>query len=142
MLSEDLRIRRFTPPAQRLLNLIASDVGRPISDINPRFDQPDLGKLALEVIDALSPKTLEVRDPEGHSYSLRLRPYKTGDNRVAGAVLVCVDITELRNHLAQERRLSTVVRDSNDAITVHDLDGRILAWNARAERLYGYTEAQ
>jgi two-component system CheB/CheR fusion protein len=142
MLSEDLRIRRFTPPAQRLLNLIASDVGRPISDIKPRFDLPDLGKLALEVIDALSPKTLEVRDPEGHSYSLRLRPYKTGDNRVAGAVLVCVDITELRNHLAQERRLSTVVRDSNDAITVHDLDGRILAWNARAERLYGYTEAQ
>jgi two-component system CheB/CheR fusion protein len=142
MLSEELRIRHFTPQAQRLLNLVATDVGRPVSDIKPKFDLPDLGKLALEVIDTISPRTVEVRDPEGHSYSLRLRPYKTADNRIAGAVVVCVDITALRNHLAQERRLSTVVRDSNDAVTVHDLDGRILAWNARAEQLYGYTEAQ
>jgi two-component system CheB/CheR fusion protein len=53
-------------------------------------------------------------------------------------VLVCVDVTEL----AQERRLATVVRDSNDAVTVQDLDGRILAWNPRAQQLYGYTEAE
>jgi two-component system CheB/CheR fusion protein len=141
ILSEDLRIRRFTPPAQRLLNLIASDVGRPISDIKPKLDLPDLGKLALEVIDALSPKTVEVGDSEGHCYSLRLRPYKTVDNRVAGAVLVCIDITEAKD-LEQDRLLATVVRHSNDAITVQDLDGRILAWNPRAQQLYGYTEAE
>jgi two-component system CheB/CheR fusion protein len=141
MLSEDLRIRRFTPPAQQLLNLIASDVGRPISDIKPKLDLPDLGKLTLEVIDTLSPKTVEIRDSEGRCYSLRLRPYKTLDNRVAGAVLVCIDITEAKN-LEQERRLSAVVRDSNDAVTVQDLDGRILAWNPRAQQLYGYTEAE
>jgi two-component system CheB/CheR fusion protein len=141
MLSEDLCIRRFTSPAQRLMNLIASDVGRPISDIKPKFDLPDLGKLALEVIDALSPKTVEVGDSEGHCYSLRLRPYKTVDNRVAGAVLVCIDITEAKD-LEQERLLATVVRHANDAITVQDLDGRILAWNPRAQQLYGYTEAE
>jgi two-component system CheB/CheR fusion protein len=141
MLSEDLRIRRFTPSAQRLLNLIASDVGRPVSDIKPKFDVPDLSKLALEVIDALSPKAVEVRDPQGHCYSLRLRPYKTVENRVAGAVVVCIDITDAKD-LEQERRLSTVVRDANDAITVQDLNGRILAWNPRAQQLYGYTEAE
>jgi two-component system CheB/CheR fusion protein len=141
MLGEDLRIRHFTPPAKRLLNLIASDVGRPISDITPRFDLPDLGTLTLEVIDTISPRTVEVRDPEGHWFSLRLRPYKTLDKRIAGAVLVSIDITEAKS-LAQERLLAAVVRDSRDAIMVQDLDGGILAWNPRAEQLYGYTEAE
>ncbi len=141
MLGEDLRIRHFTRPAQRLLNLIASDVGRPISDIKPKFDLPDLGRLALEVIDTISPRTMEVSDPAGHTYSLRMRPYKTVDNRIAGAVVVCVDITEGKA-LEYERRLATVVRDSNDAVTAQGLDGHIQAWNPRAAQMYGYMEAE
>ena len=60
MVSRDLRIRRFTPPAERLLNLIATDLGRPIGDIRPNFDFPDL--------DAASPRssmTLIAAGPRG-----------------------------------------------------------------------------
>jgi len=43
---------------------------------------------------------------------------------------------------ADSRRLAVVVRDSNDAITVQDLQGNIMAWNKGAEKMYGYTEAE
>ncbi len=40
------------------------------------------------------------------------------------------------------RRMATVIQDSNDAITIQDLDGRILAWNRGAEKIYGYSESE
>jgi two-component system CheB/CheR fusion protein len=133
MLDNDFNIRQFTPVAKTLLNLIDTDVGRPFSDIRPNLNIPDLDRLILKVIDTMTLKSLEVQDPRGHWYTLYIRPYKTVDNRVAGAVLVFVEMTQL---------LATVVRDSNDAITVQDFDGRILAWNRSAEALYGYTETE
>ena len=62
MLGRDLRIRRFTPAAQKLFKLIASDVGRAISDIKADIEVPDLEKLVREVIDNLCVKELELRD--------------------------------------------------------------------------------
>jgi two-component system CheB/CheR fusion protein len=51
MIAQDLRIRRFTPMAERVLNLIPTDIGRPISDIKPNIDCPDLEKLIAEAVD-------------------------------------------------------------------------------------------
>ena len=91
MLSNDLRIRRFTPVSQRALNLIPSDVGRPISDINLNLELPRLERLLAEVIETLTPKVLEVKDLSGRSHSLRIRPYRTEDNKIEGVVMVLVD---------------------------------------------------
>jgi two-component system CheB/CheR fusion protein len=91
MLSNDLRIRRFTPVSQRALNLIPSDVGRPISDINLNLELPRLDRLLAEVIETLTPKVLEVKDLSGRSHSLRIRPYRTEDNKIEGVVMVLVD---------------------------------------------------
>jgi diguanylate cyclase (GGDEF)-like protein/PAS domain S-box-containing protein len=59
------------------------------------------------------------------------------------------DITErnkaeiaLKEKLEAQRRFATVVSDSNDAIILHDFDGKILAWNSGAKETYGYTEAE
>jgi two-component system CheB/CheR fusion protein len=101
MLSNDLTIRRFTPLAQKLFNLIPSDVGRRISDINPNIELPDLRELVAEVIDSLNVKEIEVRDREGHWYSLRIRPYRTAENRIDGAIIVLVDIGEVRQGLEE-----------------------------------------
>jgi signal transduction histidine kinase len=96
MLSNDLRIRRFTPVSQRALNLIPTDVGRPISDINLNLDLPRLDRLLAEVIETLTPKVMEVKDLSGHLHSLRLRPYRTEDNKIEGVVMVLVDHDLLR----------------------------------------------
>jgi len=94
ILSEDLRIRRFTPKAKTLLNLIDTDIDRPIGHIRPNVNVPDLEKRALEVIDTMSPQFLEVQDNQGRWYELRIRPYKTMGHRIQGVVAVFIDITE------------------------------------------------
>ncbi len=92
MVGNDLRIRRFTPVSQRLLNLIPTDVGRPISDINLNLHLPNADRLIAEVVESLTPKTMEVKDLSGHQYSLRIRPYRTEENKIDGAVIVLVDM--------------------------------------------------
>lgn len=99
MLGGDLRIRRFTPGAQRVANVIASDVGRPITDIKLRIDVPDLSELVAEVIDTVSMIEREIIDEEGRWYSLRIRPYKTRDNKIDGAVVTLLDIDDLKRSL-------------------------------------------
>ena len=63
MVGRDLRIRRFTPLAEKVFNLIPTDVGRPISDIKPRIVVPELGRAIRDVVQTLAPADLEVRDP-------------------------------------------------------------------------------
>jgi two-component system, chemotaxis family, CheB/CheR fusion protein len=92
ILDSKLRIRRFTGMAEQMFGLIPGDLGRPITDINLQLDVPDLSKLVLEVIDHLSARELEVKDRSGHWWSASIRPYKTIDNRIEGAIIAFVDI--------------------------------------------------
>jgi len=91
MLGGDLRIRRVTPQAEKLLGLIPTDVGRVITSIRPNIDVPDLEQMIAEVIKTVTVQEREVRDREGHWYSLRILPYKT-ESMTEGAVLTLVDI--------------------------------------------------
>ena len=118
IVENDLRIRRFTPAAQAVFNLIPADVGRPLGDIQPKVNVPDLTQLILEVIDTLDTREREVQDREGHWYSLRIRPYKTLDNKIQGAVVALVDIDAAR----RSATLTEEARDFADAIveTVRD----------------------
>jgi two-component system CheB/CheR fusion protein len=96
MLSNELYIRHFTPPTQRLMNLRAPDIGRPFSDIRLNLNTEDLTPLFSEVLDTLAPREIEVQDHEGKWYLLRVRPYRTTDNKIEGVVVVLVDIDQLR----------------------------------------------
>ena len=96
MLDADLRIRRFNPGAQRTLNLIPNDVGRTITDLKMTLQLDNLEQLITDVIDKLAVKELDVQDRVGHWYSLRIRPCRTTENKIEGAVLVLVDIDELK----------------------------------------------
>ncbi len=97
----DLRIRRFSPAAEKLLKLITADVGRPIEDLKLPLVTPDLEERLADVIETVSSQDLEVLDRKCRWYWLRLRPYKTLDNMIDGAVLVLVDIEEQKR--AQEK---------------------------------------
>jgi two-component system, chemotaxis family, CheB/CheR fusion protein len=96
MLTNDLRIRRFTPMAQKLFNFIATDTGRPLSDIRTNLNIPELDALILEVLETLTVKELEVQTQTGYWYTLRIRPYRTTENQIDGVVLVLLDIDALK----------------------------------------------
>jgi two-component system CheB/CheR fusion protein len=101
MVDRNLRIRRFTPVAQRMLKLIPADVGRSITDLRPDVEVPELEALISGVINSLTSKDVEVQDRGGHWYSLQIRPYETADNKITGAVLILFDINAAK--LAAER---------------------------------------
>jgi two-component system CheB/CheR fusion protein len=92
MVDNNLTIRRATPTARDAFNITDTDVGRRITELKPNIDVPDVERLLHEVIDTLSVREREVRDKQGSRYSLRIRPYRTADNRIDGAVLTLVDI--------------------------------------------------
>jgi len=91
IVSADLRIRRFTPMAEKVLNLIPADLDRAIGHINPNIDCPNLDQLIAESIDNVSVLEREVRDRQGRWLTMRIRPYKDIDNRIDGAVLALFD---------------------------------------------------
>ena len=92
IVSRDLRIRRFTPMAEKLFNLIPGDIGRPFSQITPQIDCANLSQLVAETIESVTPAERTVQDKEGKTFVLRIRPYKSPDNRIDGAVLALFDV--------------------------------------------------
>ena len=142
MLGSDLRIRRFTPMAEKLLNLIATDVGRPISDIKLGVGVPDLEPMLVEVMEAVTVKEVEVRDKQGHWHVLRMRPYRTQDNRIDGAVLVLIDVDVIKRSQDTLRRQNTLLDQVNEAIFMWQLEGGIVYWNRGAQETYGFTHEQ
>ncbi|HTY47402.1 MAG TPA: chemotaxis protein CheB [Methanomassiliicoccales archaeon] len=87
-----LRIKRFTPQVERVINLIGADIGRPIKDIVINLEYDDLVKDAAEVLDRLSTKEREVQTKEGHWFTVKLLPYRTVDNVIEGVVITFQDI--------------------------------------------------
>jgi len=140
MLEGDLRIRRFTPTAAPLFNLIASDIGRPLGNINHQLRIDDLEVRIRHVIDTLDQTSQEVQDQEGRWYDLRIRPYRTLDNRIDGAVVVLVDIDTLKRQaeaLALARDYAdAIVQTLREALVVLDANLRVVTANNQFYRLF------
>ena len=109
ILARDLTIRRFTPRAARLMQLIPSDVGRPIQDLRAHLLVPDLVRVAGEVMATMTAHEGDVEDPQGRWMRLQMRPYRTQDGRVDGVILSFVDIDVLKHEVqsAEEARAYT-----------------------------------
>ena len=90
-----LRILRFTPAVTQVINLILTDVGRPVGHIVSNLVGYDrLVADVQAVLDTLVPKEVEVQTKAGAWYLMRIRPYRTLENVIEGAVITFVDITE------------------------------------------------
>jgi two-component system, NarL family, sensor kinase len=163
MVGHDLRIRHYTPQAEKVLNLASGDMGRSIADIQLNINLPDVHEQILETIDTMRARHLEIQNQEGRWYSLRIHPYETGENKIAGAILALVDIhpfkaqmadlsaaVELfRAEIADQRRTLEELRSfkfisdhASDAHGLIDRDGRLLYVNQRACEQLGYSEAE
>lgn len=91
MLAPDGTIRRFTPQAQKSLGLIPADVGRPFLNINPLVQIPNLQQMVLQVMANAQMIEKEVTVREGHSYQLRILPYRTAEGKHEGVVITLVE---------------------------------------------------
>ena len=116
MLSRDLKIRRYTPMATKVLNVIPSDVGRPISDINLNIKAADLENLVSEAMESMAARESEVQDRNGRWYSLHVQPFRTLENRIDGAVLILIDIDDFRRNLETARAARDFVQNIVDAL--------------------------
>lgn len=123
LIGPDMLVRRFTPEAERLLDLVPSDLGRPLSRVRSGHMQlPDLEPLVGEVLETVSNREVEVRDKRGNRYLARLRPYRTRDNRVDGVVLILVDVEVLQRANELTENIIATVREP---LLVLDTDLRV-----------------
>ena len=102
-----LRLQRFTPAATKIVNLIQTDVGRPVNHIVSNLVNYDgLAQDIRQVLNTLIPREAEVQTQKGEWYLMRILPYRTLENVIEGAVMTFVDVTQLKQMEQQIRRLS------------------------------------
>jgi two-component system, chemotaxis family, CheB/CheR fusion protein len=136
MLGQDLRIRRFTAEAGKILNLMPDDAGRAIFQLRLNVDIPDLKLLLTEVIDTVCIKEREVQDKNGHWYALQIRPYKTLENRIEGAVMLLIDVDALKRAREYAENIVATLREP---LIVLDANLRVRSANQSFYRVFGGT---
>src|SRR5262249_47634364 len=102
-LDAGLRIKRLTDRATELFSITSSDEGRPIGDFTHQLEYGDLINDCRKVLSDLAPIRREIHSRRNLWYDMRIRPYRTVDNKIDGVVITFVDITE-RLHTEQALR--------------------------------------
>jgi len=124
MVGNDLRIRRFTPPAQKLLNLIPADIGRRLHEIRPNLDAEDIESSVQATIETATVHEREVREKDGGWFLMRVRPYKTWDSKIDGAVISFQDIDEIKRRMNESRNyVDILIENAREPILI--LDGQM-----------------
>ena len=145
-LNRDLRVMRYTAPAVALFNLIPSDIGRPLADLNQRINYPELSLDAERVLDQLVPVEREVSDPEHRWFMARLLPYRSLDDRIGGVVLTFIEITERKEAeealRRSEARLSAIFTRAAVGLAEISLEGQFERVNAELCRMLGRPSQQ
>jgi|GEM_PF-632140 len=137
----DLRVRRFTAAAGKQMNLLTSDIGRPIGDLKVPVEVSDLEGLIGEVIDAVQVREREVRNRDGRRNLLRIHPYRTTDNRIDGAVLVLLDIEDVKRVQGaleeSEARLRLALEGGSAGTFYRELTTGQFYWGDLANKIFG-----
>ena len=138
-LDGELNIKRYTEQATRVIHLIASDVGRPLTDLVPRLRYDRLFEDAREVLRTLVVKEVEIRAEDGTWYLMRVLPYRTDENVIDGLVLTFVDITKIRSLQQSERRLLEALKRSTTTVFGQDRQLRFVwSWSS----VFGHTMSE
>jgi two-component system CheB/CheR fusion protein len=141
VLNQNLRVIRYSASCRQLFCLMPASIGKPLIAVGGTFN---LAFLSSEVQHALHIGEAVERDIVlgERNFLVRLIPMKSKDDDVPGVVVTFTDETQRLNAAAEAQRLAAVLKDSSDAISLMDFDGKYLAWNFGATRLYGYTETE
>jgi two-component system CheB/CheR fusion protein len=132
-LDNDLRVKGFTPAVKRIINLIETDIGRPVSDIVTNLVYENFVKDVKEVLDTLIFKEMEIKDRNNLWYIMRILPYRTTENIIDGAVITFIDITA-RKRIEQAEWDARIYADSiidtiRESIVILDNELRVISAN-------------
>jgi two-component system CheB/CheR fusion protein len=149
-LDNNLKIKRFTPYVTKIISLIQSDIGRPITDIVSNLQYNDLVKDVSEVLETLVSKETQVETRDGGSYQLHIVPYRTVDNVIDGVVITFTDVTDFRK-MAERMTERTeyaegIIRTVREPLVVLNSGMKIISANPSFYRMFhvapGETEGQ
>lgn len=150
-LDRNLRVKRYTPAAAELFNLMPPDVNRPISHLRGNLIYPSLEDDINGVLKSQMPVKREVQQEQVDGASgwlqVNIRPYRTQNDRTDGVVITFVDITESKEsqlalQSSQERYRLLTENAQEYAIFMLNTEGYISDWNVGAENLFGYSEQE
>jgi two-component system CheB/CheR fusion protein len=139
----NLHIARFTPSITQMINLIDSDVGRPLAHIVSNLVGYDhLLEDVQAVLDSLIPLEVEAQSKAGKWYILGIRPYRARENVIEGAVITFVDASQRK--LAERKALEAErFRRAADIETVgivfYKIGGEITSANNAFLKMTGYS---
>jgi len=143
VLDGGFHIRRFTPMAGRLLKLLEGDVGRPFNEVASGLQVSDWNALFAEVTSQVRPLEREVKDKSGRWLSLRIRPYRTNDNKIDGVIVILLDTDIIQRELEESRDYARMLLESAEqAIVAANTAGRIVLINGATEKMFGYRRAE
>ncbi len=145
-LDDALNIRRFTNRTAAIIKLIATDIGRPVTDIVTDLHYPDLIDDAREVLRTLVYSEKQIPASDGRWFIVKIMPYRTQENRIVGLVITFTDITAVKKFEGSLQESEERFRFLFDAMPggalLQDGDGKILMANREAERLFGISEKE
>jgi two-component system, chemotaxis family, CheB/CheR fusion protein len=145
-LDRTLRIKRFTPSLEALVNVLPVDTGRPLEHLTHRLKYDGLRHDCEAVLESLQPVEREVPDTDGRHWLVRITPYRSGHDRVGGVVITFTEITRIRQ--AQERlsqseeRVRALIETTAEIVWTTDASGAVIEESPSWCEFTGQAEAQ
>ena len=144
-LDTNMRIKWFTPAIQTVFSLIEKDIGRPIASFAQKFKGGDLIEKAQAAVAHLTTSEADVASNNDRCYRMRVLPYRTHDNRIAGAVATFVDITDLKSiqtkTLAAKEFSAAIVETVRDPLLVLGGNLHVQTANAAFYKMFSIDDA-
>jgi two-component system CheB/CheR fusion protein len=146
-LDRSLKVKMFTESVTNIINLLPSDLGRPLTDITSRFNYEGLIDDISQAFKTLQTIERELKTGDNRWYLMRVYPYRTSEDQIVGVVITFLDITERKISseilLRGEDKLRLLIESSTDfAIFTVTAENIIDSWNIGAERIFGYKEEE
>lgn len=141
-LDQELMIRKFTPAASGVMNLMESDLGRPLAHMAHNFEYGTLLQDCRRVLTTRRPQEKEIQLRKGDWFLLRIQPYRDEAEAVSGVVLSFIDVTTLKKNTMKLAKLSKAVELSPSIISITDSKGVIEYVNLRFQEVSGYSREE
>jgi two-component system CheB/CheR fusion protein len=134
-IDNDLRLMRFSPGAVKQINLLETDIGRPLSNISTNIKFETIIDDIKQVLDTGNIITKEIETNNGKWYQIMTMPYLQADNKRTGAIITFNDVTELKNTQMELDKKNTALLNINADLDnfVHTVSHDLLAPLANIE---------